>query len=88
MVKKRNRENRENCECSIIGSFIAAKSIKEGIKRDLQPSDFQFKETRQAYIDMLAGLFNMDENYLYMLETRGVHSNVGVKINYLIKNAN
>ena len=85
-------ESRMNCEHDIIGSFLITKSIKEGVKRDLQISDFRHLETRQAYTDMLQGLFyNLEEAselYKSMVICRGADSNVGVKINYLIKNAN
>ena len=85
---QRLTELRSNNERDVIGYFLNAKSINEGLKRDLQIDDFIFQDTRSAFAHMLEGYFyehdKMSENYESMMLCRGADSNINKKINYLI----
>ena len=85
---QRLTELRSNNERDVIGYFLNAKSINEGLKRDLQIDDFIFQDTRSAFAHMLEGYFydhdKMSENYESMMICRGADSNINKKINYLI----
>jgi len=85
---QRLTELRSNNERDVIGYFLNAKSISEGLKRDLQIDDFIFQDTRSAFAHMLEGYFydhdKMSENYESMMICRGADSNINKKINYLI----
>jgi len=88
--EKANRmvEIRRVNERDVIGFFLNIGSIKEGTKRDLQPTDFIYKDTREAFNDMSQGYFyekdKMSNNFQNMIICRGADSNVFKKINYLI----